>query len=129
MLDGAVAGVKSLRCGKQDGGDMRTRLMLSASVLATAGFFSLPAMADGSNCLKTFASMITAELDAAYTQQGHPQPSFENFGKVKDIGMSRLEAKVSKWPEDATFSISVLDDRITFAVFCPGKMQEGEWQP
>ncbi|MBU0689728.1 MAG: hypothetical protein KJ850_01025 [Gammaproteobacteria bacterium] len=108
---------------------MNVRLMMCASVMAMAGSFSIPAMADGSICLKTFSSMITAELDAAYKQQGHPQPSFENFGKVKDIGMSHLEAKVSKWPEDATFSISVLDDRITFAVFCPGKMQEGEWKP
>ncbi len=108
---------------------MKTKAMLCASVMAVAGFFSLPAMADEAKCLNTFSSMITAELDAAYKQQGHPKPSFENFGKVKDLGLSHLEAKVSKWPKDATFSISVLDDHISFAVFCPGKMKEGEWRP
>jgi hypothetical protein len=108
---------------------MKASAMLCASVLAMAGFFSMPARADESTCLNTFYSMITKELDAANRQQGHPKPDFESMAKIKDIGLSRLEANASKWPKDATFSISVMDDYISLAVFCQGKMKDGEWRP
>lgn len=108
---------------------MKVKVMLCTWAMVMAGAFSVPAMAGESACLNTFYGMITAEMDAANRQQGRPKPSFESLATIKDIGLSHLEAKVSKWPRDATFSISVMDDYIFIAVFCPGEKKEGEWRP
>jgi hypothetical protein len=108
---------------------MKVSVVLCTWVMVVAGVFSAPAMAGEADCLNSFYGMITTELDAAYRQQGHPKPSFESLANIKDIGLSHLEAKVSKWPKDATFSISVMDDYIFIAVFCPGATKDGEWRP
>ncbi|MDD2699762.1 MAG: hypothetical protein PHH36_00860 [Sideroxydans sp.] len=106
---------------------MKIRTMLFAWVLA--GAFSDPALASGADCANSFYKMIATELAAADRQQGHPKPDFDSLGEIKDIGMAQLEDKVSQWPEDATFSISVLDDHIAVAIFCPGMMKKWEWRP
>lgn len=85
---------------------------------------------DVSKCLNTFYSMVTTELNKAYNDQGRPKVNFDNLAKVKDLGLSRLEANVSQWPKRATFSISVLDDYISVYVFCGSEQNYGgNWHP
>ena len=86
--------------------------------------------ADESKCLNTFYSMVTTEFNKAYNELGRPKVDFDNLAKVKNLGLSRLEANVSKWPKRATFSISVLNSYISVYVYCGSEQNYGgEWRP
>lgn len=107
--------------------NIKGNIILGGVVMAL--FFCIPASAGELQCLNTFYSMITTELDRANHAQGQPKPDFDSLGKIKDIGLSHLEANVKNWPEGATFSISVLDEYVSIYVFCEGKQKHGEWRP
>lgn len=74
--------------------------------------------------------MVTTEFNKAYNDLGRPKVDFDNLAKVKKLGLSRLEAKASQWPERATFSISVMNEYIAVYVFCGIDHQYGDhWRP
>jgi len=86
--------------------------------------------ADESKCLSTFYSMVTTEFNKAYNELGRPKVDFDSLAKVKNLGLSRLEANVSQWPKRATFSISVLNNYISVYVYCGSEQNYGgKWRP
>ena len=104
---------------------MRARLcLLGITLLFSAGVYAAE-----DACTKDFYAQIAQELDQAYTKLGKPDVNFDNLVIVKDMAVNRLESRVSSWPKDATFSISVLSDYISVATFCHGNTSKGEWSP
>lgn len=99
-------------------------LLLAISILFSASLFAAE-----NACTKDFYVEINTELTKAYNELGKPAVSFRNLGIVKDMAVSRLESRSSSWPKDATFNISVLNDRISVATFCKDKTTQGEWRP
>lgn len=114
---------------------MKNNILLNAFVLFQSLALTITLMFNGTvsagqnECLNTFYADITKEFTIAYQAQGKPAVSFDNLAKVKDLGLSRLEARVSEWPKGATFSTSVLNDSIMVAVFCNDKQKKGYWKP
>jgi hypothetical protein len=93
------------------------------------GMFSAGVSAVEDACSKGFYAEVSAELSKAYAELGKPALSFAHLAVIKDLAVNRLEARSSSWPKGATFSISVLSDRISVATFCKDKSTKGEWTP
>ena len=117
---------------------MKFNTMVATSLFMFGMLFNVTAKADATKCANDMYSMITTEFDKAYREQGRPKVDFDNLAKVKDAGMSRLEANAGHWPKipdgrgwatSATFSVSVLSDYVSVVTFCGDKQKKGEWRP
>jgi len=72
---------------------------------------------------------IVQALETAYSDLGSPSADFRHLSDVQTRASKELAGAAFEWPSGTSYSLSVLDDRVSVYINCEGEEKRGEWAP